>query len=274
MTGSELTWSGSLHQTFRLLPSASPSLEVFLNSDGRTSDQVLAALPYEIARSGSSTGQPDKKRFRDPRAVYQSVGLLYEATSGVVRVTELGDATHRWLPYLDPRNVSVLGRHAAYALAACQLRNPTGSGSVYHENVVAFPFSFIWRAMLALEERITSEELNCALFHAIDEDSLGDAIERIAAHRDNAGAGALLPEVISGQRKNDRIVPWISLASFGYTLISDKRTSGGSFYQIRPQAKRLLYEAAQIRHQHTEFTDTPSYVRHISAAACLPKDVR
>ncbi|MEV4722668.1 hypothetical protein [Micromonospora humida] len=189
-------------------------------------------------------------------------------------MTELGIATLRWLNILSAKNVVVLGRHAAYALAACQLRNPTKSGSGYDPTVKAFPFTYIWRAMLALDDRITSDELNRALFYAIDEPSLQDAIERIAAHRADRMAGALQPEVLDGPRKNDRIVPWISLASFGYALIQDKRESDGVHYRIRPQARRLLQEASQIKHRHREFADTAAYVRHISASAFLPKDVR
>ncbi|MFI2649658.1 hypothetical protein [Micromonospora fulviviridis] len=277
MNGTARTWTGSLHQTFRLLPAPSSSLKVFLSSDGCSPQQVLSSLPYEAARSqtgGAGTGLPDPKRYRDPKAVYQTVGLVYEDRSGVVRVTELGAATLRWIDILSPKNVVVLGRYAAYALAACQLRNPTGSGRVYHPSVNAFPFSYIWRAMLALDDKITSEELNCALFYAIDEPSLQDAVERISRHRADPGAGALRPEVLVGARKNDRIVPWISLASFGYSLIQDKRESDSIHYRIRPEARRLLQEASQIKHRHRDFVDTTAYVRHISASACLPKDVR
>ncbi|MGW3897436.1 hypothetical protein ACWD6L_19805 [Micromonospora profundi] len=277
MTGTARAWRGSLHQTFRLLPSPSSSLEVFLTSDGLTPQQVLSALPYDVARSqtgGAGTGLPDTKRYRDPRAVYQTVGLLHEDVSGILRVTDLGTATLRWLNVISEKNVVVLGRHAAYALAACQLRNPTKSGKEYDTTVNAFPFTYIWRAMLALDDRITSNELNCALFYAIDEPSLQDAIDRISAHRANPMAGALQPEVLDGPRKNDRIVPWISLASFGYSLIQDKLESDRVHYRIRPQARRLLQEASQIEHRHREFADTTAYVRHISASAFLPKDVR
>lgn len=48
----ERLWSTALRQTFRLLPAASDALRVFLQSDGRHKDEVLAALPYEAARAG------------------------------------------------------------------------------------------------------------------------------------------------------------------------------------------------------------------------------
>lgn len=274
MVATRRIWRGSLHQTFRLLPQSTPSLKMFLDSDGRSPTEVLGLLPYESARSQSGADSPDPKRYRDPKAVYQTVGLLFEDGNGAVRVTDLGHATRRWMPDLALANIRVLGRHAAYALAACQLRNPTGSGHGYESDVVTFPFAYIWRAMLALDDRISSEELNRAIFYAIDRASLSDAIDRIAAHRRAPSADALQSEVIAGDRKNDRIVPWISLASFGYTLIADKRETGTEYYQIRPEARQILHEASQIEHQHKEFDSTTSYVQHISRSGCLPKDVR
>jgi hypothetical protein len=276
MVPTERVWGGSLHQTFRLFPVPSEQLEIFLSSDGATQDEVLARLPYEAQRAQSGgTGAPDPRRYRDGRHVYQYAGLLFEDDSGRLRVTELGKATHRWMGKLRPGNLPVLGRHAAYALAVCQLRNPSRAGSVYASDVEVFPFAFIWRAMLALDGRINSNELNRELFRVTDWASLDQAVERIRENRGQSQQSNLLhDETVSGNRKNDRIIPWICLASFGWLLIADKRELGGDWYRIRPQAHSLLQEATQIKHQHREFSNIESYVRHISGAACLPQDVR
>jgi hypothetical protein len=272
-------WSGALHQSFRLLESPSRSLPVFLSSDGKPRDEVLAALPYESARAGgggSSTGVPDAKRYRDPRLVYATAGLLYERDE-TVHVTDLGRAVARWLNILTAKNAPVLGRHAAYALATCQLRNPLSrSGRTYPDDVEVFPFVFIWKAALALDDRISSDELNRVIFKVSNEDELEEGVAKIAEWR-------LLPEasrdvdllgtpVITERRANDRIVPWVSLASFGYVLMEDKQ--GTDYYRIRPELRRVVAEAAQLRRRHREFDDAGEYVEHISAAACLPKDVR
>lgn len=274
MSGQE-EWGGSLHQTFRLLPPESPNLLAFLRSDGATPDEVLTRLPYDAARSrGRGTGVPNKKRYRDPRHVYQTLGLVYE-DGDHLRVTDLGRATERWVGKLTPRNSVVLGRHAAYALSACQLRNPSLAGQKYNDTVEVFPFAFIWRAMLALDGRISSAELNRVLFRVKNDDDLRVAIAKMQQCR---GGGddheSLGDETITEAAKNDRIIAWMALASFGWLLISDKRETASGYYQIRPRALELLREASQMKRVHREFGSVPEYVNHISDAACLPKDVR
>lgn len=272
-------WSAALHQSFRLLDQPSPSLPVFLASDGKSRDEVLAALPYEAARAGSAasaTGVPDAKRFRDPRLVYASAGLLYEENA-TVHVTELGRTVGRWLNVLTRKNAPVLGRHAAYALASCQLRNPLSrAGRQYPADVEVFPFAFMWKAALALDDRISSEELNRVIFKVGNEDELLQAIERIAEFRalpdEDRDPTILGQRVIEENRANDRIVPWVSLASFGYVLMEDKQ--GTDYYRIRPELRRVVAEAAQLRRRHRDFDDARTYVTHISDSACLPRDVR
>lgn len=189
-SGGRVEWGASLHQTFRLLPAASPHLRPFLESDGRTPADVLAVLPYEPARSGNpASSGPDPKRYRDGKQVYQSAGLLYEGEDDLVHVTALGKATLRWLDIITPKNFPILGRHAAYALAACQLRNPTGAGQEYAPEIHVFPFAFIWRAMLALDHKISSDELNRAIFRLRNEEELDTAFRRIAEARRSGKIG-------------------------------------------------------------------------------------
>lgn len=275
MADTPVSWGGSLHQTFRLLPAPSPNAQAFLTADGLRQDDVLRRLPYDAARSSTGSGAPDPKRYRDGRHVYQTAGLLYESQEGFVRVTDLGKATARWLGLLSPINSPVLGRHAAYGLAACQLRNPSRAGSSYPSEVEVFPFAFIWRAMLALDNRISSDELNRVIFKTNNEADLFLAIDQIREHREKSTDASLLgEETISGKAKNDRIIPWMSLASFGWLLIADKRESGGQWYEVRPSCRALLREAAQIRRTHHSFSSVGEYVEHISRAAAIPKDVR
>jgi hypothetical protein len=256
-------------------------LDVFLDSDGKTENEVLGALPYDRARAGDNPGAlPDRKRFRDGRQLLRTVGLVYdEAQNGghLVRVTEFGRAVARWRPVINERNAPVLGRHAAQALAACQLRNPTREGSAYPADVEVFPFSFIWRAMLALDGRITSDELNRAILRTHNPDDLSTAIERIRTFRAGGHALDVLgEELVVEEAKNDRILVWMAWASFGWTLIQDKRSAQGDDegYVIAPRARRLLEEAAGVRHRHRSFLDERDYVEHISRCAGLPPDLR
>lgn len=269
------TWSGSLHQTFRLIGARSRSLVPFLSSDGKTPSEVLALLPYDSARaaaSGGGTGSPDAKRYRDARQVYQTAGLAYEGLDTRLHVTQLGQATLRWVDLITPRNSVILGRHAAYALSACQLRTPTGSGSRYDESMIVFPFQFIWKAMLGLDGRITSDELNREIFRTRNESDLETSIQKIAFARASGNPSGLRDEVITGDRKNDRIIPWLSLASFGWTLFPDK--GGDDFYSIPESTLSIVREASRIRHKHRGFESVPEYVEYLSSCACLPKDLR
>jgi hypothetical protein len=267
------TWGGSLHQTFRILPQPSPNLRPFLESDGLSPEEVLGKLPYDKARS-SGGDAPDPKRYRDGRQVYQTAGLVYEAADRL-RVTGLGRATLRWLDIIHEKNVVILGRHAAYALAACQLRNPTGAGTAYAASMVVFPFAFIWRAMLALDNRISSDELNRAIFKVRNEDELGQAIGRIAEARTAGTVEPMGEETISGDRKDDRIIPWISIASFGWTLIANKGDAEErGYYTIPVRTVDVVREASLIRHKHREFQSVGEYVDWVSACAALPPDLR
>jgi hypothetical protein len=277
---SETIWGGSLHQSFRLLPEErrSPNLRPFLEAEGQTPDQVLARLPYDKERSltAGSTG-PDPKRYRDGKQIYQTGGLLYER-DGIVVLTELGRAVRRWLEFITAKNRNVLARHAAYALAACQLRNPTGSGKKYAPTVSVFPFAFIWRAMLALDGKISSNELNRSVFKVQNEEELQASIQAIREARASSNPTFLGEETIVGKGKNDRIIPWVSLASFGWTLFPDKRSSEGvegeSYYELDTRTIQIIKEAAQVRHRHREFASTEEYIKYISECAALPKDLR
>lgn len=281
-TRSSFGWGGSLHTSFRLFPEPVDHLRVFLNSEGKTEDEVLNALPYHRARAGIRAGaRPDRKRYRDPRQVYQTVGLLYEdkqrGGAPVIRLTELGRTVRRWLPILNEKNAPILGRYAAYALAACQLSNPISvTGRRMGADVKVHPFAFIWRAMLALDGKISSDELNRAVFRVRNEEDLEEAVDRIRLYRrGRLRLQEIGAETITGPRKNDRVIPWIAAASFGWLLIADKRRGEVTgYYHIPESMMPLLTEAAYVRHRHREFSSIPDYVEHISRAAGLPQDLR
>lgn len=271
------TWSGSLHQTFRLLPVdlQSRNLIPFLDADGMTPDELLSKLPYDRERCpDQGRAGPDPKRYRDGKQVYQSVGLLYEE-GGAIHITDLGNATRRWLSIINPKNCVLLVRHAAYALAACQLRNPTGAGEKYRDNVEVFPYAFIWRAMLALDEHISSDELNRGIFKITNEDELAHTIEVIRSARAKNDVELIGEETVTGRAKNDRIIPWMSLASFGWTLFPDKRGGeDGDRYELDVHTLPLIKEAAKVRHRHRSFSSVTEYVENIARCAALPKDLR
>ncbi|TBB09812.1 hypothetical protein ELH50_01185 [Rhizobium ruizarguesonis] len=249
-------------------------VDVFLSSDGRARDEILTRLPFDRNRSKNPGVTADPKRYRDGRQLLRTIGLIYEDEDKLLRVTPLGRAVERWRPVLSPGNAAVLGRHAAQALAACQLCNPTNEGSRYREEVEVFPFAFIWRAMLLLDDSITSPELNRAIFRVSNEDELFSAVEKIRAYRLSGDLNSLGEEVETSSEKNDRILIWMAWASFGWTLIMDKRETASESYTIAPQARRLIADAAMIRHKHRNFKSEQDYIQFISECAGLPEDLR
>ena len=127
--------------------------------------------------------------------------------------------------------------------------------------------------MLALEDTISSDELNRAIFKVHSESDLDIAIGQIRQSRAANDLGILGPETVTKSAKNDRILVWMAWASFGWTLIHDKRMAGG-VYAIAPNARRVLVDAATIRHKHRDFTSEKQYVEYLSFCGGLPEDLR
>jgi hypothetical protein len=268
-------WHCAFRLTFRLLPrdKQSAHARVLLDSDGMTPDEILARLPYDKARAKAPGEHPDPKRYRDPRQLLRTVGLVYEEEREgrtVLRVTELGKTTRRWMDRLTEQNCPILSRHVALALAACQLQTPTREGKNYTAEV--FPFRTIWQVMLALNGRINSDELNRAVFKIGSDEEIARAIEAIRIYRVSGNVGDMGPETVTEEAKNDRILVWMGLASFGWMLIEEK--GGDGYYSIRPNCLHILTEASRIRHRHRTFTNEAEYFRHISRCAALPPDLR
>jgi hypothetical protein len=268
------TWSGGLHLSYRLVPPIA-HLKTFLAAEnGAEWETIHTDLPFDPERSKYVGATADARRYRDAKQLYETAGLLFQE-GGRVWFTELGLALKRFLPHLTATNAVLIGRHAALTLAACQLRNPTDAGAKYDEKMKVFPFRFIWMAMLELDFRINSDELNRALFRVVDEDSLREAISKIREFRRTAQVGLLGEETHTKKGKDDRIIPFVSLASFGWSLITDKRESPiPGYYCIRPHCVRLLEAAILTPVRHREYQSVREYAEHLSEAACLPRDFR
>jgi hypothetical protein len=127
--------------------------------------------------------------------------------------------------------------------------------------------------MIALDGTISSDELNRALFKTNNEDNLLEAIDLIRSSRAKHDLSILGGETVSEQAKNDRILVWMAWASFGWTLIQDKRSAGG-LYSIAPNSQRLVSDAAAIRYPHRDFGSEKTYIEHLSRCAGLPEDLR
>lgn len=276
-----MVWSCSFHSSFSLVPSGKltdRAVDLMLDADGWTEKELLDVWPYDEAR-GRRGGKPDPKRVRDARQLLRTIGLVWTDADGpqnVLRVTDFGKATRRWRPQITRGNARIIARHAALALSVCQLRNPLPEARGYEEDVVVFPFQFIWKAMLQLEGRITSDELNRGIYKTRNAADLDQAIVAIRAARAANDVTILGPEVATQDDKNDRVLVWMCWASFGWSLIQDKRrsTDRKSYTIADPWAWRVLSIASGIGHRHRDFDTERAYVEYISRSAGIPKDLR
>lgn len=282
-----MAWSTSFHEAFSVVPrglDGDRNVNLFLSSHGETEANVLGR--WHRAR-GDRARPIDPKAFRNMSQLLRNVGLAYDVelthdpargAERTVQVTRLGAALLRWrLGGLNERNCRVIARHASRALAAAQLRNPTREGRRYAPAMRVFPFSFIWRAMLALDGRISSDELNRAIYATQNEHDLTEAIRRIKLARQSGNLDDMGPEQETAPNKNDRILIWMAWASFGWTLISPKESDPAypdHYIAAQPWAVRVLEEAAAIRHRHRDFASVQQYVEFLSECAGVPPDLR
>lgn len=269
-------WNVARRQTFRLFPEPAEHLIAILKCDGLTQEEALRELPYDAARAGAqTTGSPDPRRLRDLKELYAMVGLLYEDDSQRLRLTELGHTLRRFLPKLTQASAPVLAERVAQSLAAARLRNPIGAGRQYDATVNVNPFQTIWRIMLACERRIDSEELNRAVFAVSKESDIPLMVERIAEYRESRNPAVLGNAVIPpGRAQNDRIIPWMSPASFGWLLFSDKRADPGGYYTVPDVMAPVLEYASRLVFPPMVTDSIEAYVTYLSRCAGVPRDLR
>ena len=217
------------------------------------------------------------KQFRNMSQLLRNIGLAYTDNTGeepTIGVTRLGQELLWWRrDNIDNDNVRILARYAVRAIAAAQLKNPTQEARAYPATIQVFPFQFIWRAMLALDERISSAELDRAMFVVEDEAGLEEAIRKIRRFRQTMVEDEMGPSNANGD--NEGIAAWMCWASFGWSVIPKRRQSDNGYFTIpKGWPLRLLREAASIRNRHRTFGTTREYVEYLSASAGLPPDVR
>jgi hypothetical protein len=282
-----MPWKVSARESFSVVPRGSKTcgdVDRFLDADGLTVAEVAAGWPADPGRSSAPTADPRRVRAMAQMLAPLGLACIEAPPSGQrgdqynrVRVTELGRALRRWRANgLVQENCRIIARHGARALGAAQLHNPTGEGNDYPMGTTAFPFAYVWRAMLALDGRITSEELNRAIFHATDDQGILAAVESIRLARQGNPA-ALGHEVAAGEDRNDRIGIWMARASFGWTLVSKKGADPqhpDHYCITEPWAARTLREVASARHRYCHFPSVRAYVEHLSDCAGLPLDLR
>lgn len=278
-----MPWSTSFHESFSVVPTGKPTdaqVNLFLSSDGQTETEVLAAWPKgrpNMLQAGQQAKPANPKQFRNMSQLLRNIGLAYTDTKGekgVVRVTRLGQEVLGWRnDGLNNVNVRIIARYASRAIAAAQLKNPTREARSYADNTRVFPFQFIWRAMLALDCRISIPELDRAMFVVNNEADLDEAISKIQRFRETGVLSDLGATNANGD--DEGVAAWMCWASFGWSLIPKRKAGGDGYYRIpHGWPLHIIREAATIRQRHRTFSTDWEYVEYLSACAGLPPDLR
>lgn len=254
-------WGHTLRDTWRLEPD-DVKLQKFLAADGLQLNAIQ--VPAETHRQGANPGPVDARRLRALAELYELSGLLYREEGeggGIVRLTPLGRAVRDFLPNMNSANRRLLAPNAFLALNRAQLASPILKVS-YTQEVKVFPARFIWRAMLELDG-LSSDEIASEIMRTTDEQSLSEAIDRIRTAR--AGGATLRPRVTD---ENDRVIPIINQASFGWLLIAKK---GGqeTVYRFAKGMDRLAAAALSREPTAADWDSKEKYVRHIANGAML-----
>lgn len=277
-----MPWSNSFHESFSVVPTGKPTdaqVNLFLSSHGKSERDVLAAWPKgrpNMITAGQPLKPANPKQFRNMSQLLRNIGLAYTDTSGndgVVCVTRLGQEVLEWRQDgLNGSNVRIIARYASRAIAAAQLQNPTREAKGYNGTRV-FPFQFIWRAMLSLDNRISIPELERAMFVVNNEADLGEAILKIRHFRETGNLNDLGPTNANGD--DEGVAAWMCWASFGWSLIPKRKAGGDGYYRIpHGWPLQIIREAATTRQRHRTFSTDREYVEHLSACAGLPPDLR
>lgn len=196
----------------------------------------IAATDYEAQGAAGLGGEPS--RARTYRKMYERLGLLYQR-DGRIKLSRFADE----LQHIEEKvhaSISdsklVLAKTAAGILVRYQLDNPTESSPGVRDCNV-HPHFCIWKAMLALENKIHFEEMNRVILRVRDEANIGDAIQKIHTARlslngdysqeNEASLEQILGPPVHTNQPAARIAPWYSQAGWGGLLIERNADAEG-----------------------------------------------
>jgi hypothetical protein len=177
-------------------------------------------------------------RARTYRKMYERLGLLYHR-DGQIKLSRFADEL-RGIEEKVQVSISdlnlVLARTAAGILVRYQLDNPTDTSDAVRDCNV-HPHFCIWKAMLALDNKIHFEEMNRVILRVRDESDIGEAIRKIQSARlilggdysqaDEASFVQNLGDPVHTNQPSARIASWYSQAGWGGLLIERHADSDG-----------------------------------------------
>lgn len=228
-------------------------------------------------------------RLRTYLTLFRGMGLVLEA-DGVLTPTRMGeqlaailDGEYQLVDAVASETAARWRRRIAKlvapAISRYQLASPLATG--YPEGTNIHPLRAILKAMRALDDRIHWDELDRTLTTCLTEESVDEAIARIAAARATVGydpndpaameslLGPRVPEVTS---QADRVDVWLSRAGFKNIFVEQRDRTDGYRY-LNGEFIDLVDELLALPVENFSGTTVEEYVNWLGATSTeLPAD--
>ena len=222
-------------------------------------------------------------RMRTNRKMYERMGVIYR-DDDKIRLSHLGlqmknlesdlaEAKERILSHIRLTAIDILSRY--------QLRNPV-DGPELPASCDVLPCVCIWKAMRALDNKISYEEMNRVILHIMEMNQLDEAIQIIQNARsrydtysvlDEATLNSVLGNPVHTDQPTARIAPWFSFAGWGGLVIKQNVDNNGFRYLVEetvPQIDAILDKP----YPYFETDDKDAWLRYyIGSAAEVSAEV-
>lgn len=222
-------------------------------------------------------------RMRTNRKMYERMGVIYR-DDDKIRLSHLGlqmknlesdliEAKERILSHIRLTAIDILSRY--------QLRNPV-DGPELPASCDVLPCVCIWKAMRALDNKISYEEMNRVILHIMEMNQLDEAIQIIRNARarydtysvlDEATLNSVLGNPVHTDQPTARIAPWFSFAGWGGLVIKQNVDNNGFRYLVEetvPQIDAILDKP----YPYFETDDKDAWLRYyIGSAAEVSAEV-
>jgi len=212
-------------------------LAAFLRLDG------VGWQDYSLQREIAGLNVEDS-RLRTYRKLYERLGLIYRK-SNRIRLAALGLSVRELTTLSSTEITSALSntkKQAIVTLAKYQLRNPAESDHRrLGESCDVLPFLCIWKAMLSLDNKLHTEELNRVMLRVMTMSQVDSAISKIRSVRQILASykeldEAILEEYLGASVCTDqpyaRMASIFSLAGWGGLVIRQQAGSDGFRYLV------------------------------------------
>ena len=280
------TWESGSRDTTEF-----PELKVNVDGELRAHLDGFAQLDgvdltdYEKQKTDSRLSVSDQ-RLRTYRKMYEQLGLLYPKNNKIA-LSRLGFQFKNLKSTIIEKRDELfdnLARSAIDILSRYQLKNPVDDPhNALPDDFDVFPFVAIWMAMIGLDGKLHSQEMNRVLLRVKKMAYIPEAIQKIAAARSDLGNYSsasvtdlehhLGAEVVTNQ-PTARMAAWFSNAGWGGLTIERNVDSDG-FRALTPQGRKYLPTVLASPPPFYTASDADDWFAHyIGSQAATPASVR